>query len=337
MRSGSSSDLYPNTYLCGPSAERLAPTPDRHLFLSGRRNAHTRLRSLEIVQTRAPNAPETEIAQIIDPMGSLRVRRSTLRFWYLESFRRRSEAGAAMPTDMQLDIATRLVKNTSDTKTAIMECWQLAEANGWRAEAGRAEAFTLTPLQEATPRGQAFHVGWHSERIGVLSHDGSGWRWEQDTAGDATPVWDGPPGRLPPFIESLLPEGWLERVLQPKSEQALIAGGKRYMSNIAIARDADDLRTSTMDILEGRLETYAREGTLVGYAGPMPTFDEALEDRIAALFASHVMPRLSGVQIKVPMNLSHAGVLQPAEERAFTHILKPSGIIYLTTKSFLLS
>jgi len=120
--------------------------------------------------------------------------------------------GAAMPIDMQLDIATRLVKNTGDTKTAIMECWQLAEANGWRAEAGRAEAFTLMPLQGATPRGQAFHVGWHGKRIGVLSNDGSGWRWEQDTAGDATPVRDGPPGRLPPFIESLLPEGWLERV-----------------------------------------------------------------------------------------------------------------------------
>jgi len=67
------------------------------------------------------------------------------------------------------------------------------------------------------------------------------------------------------------------------------------MSNIAITRDADDLRTSTMDILEERLETSAREGPLVGYAEPMPTFDDALEDRIATLFASHVMPRLSGV------------------------------------------
>ena len=55
--------LYPSTYLCGASAERLAPTPDRRLFLSGRRNARTRLHSLEIVQTRAPNAPETETAQ----------------------------------------------------------------------------------------------------------------------------------------------------------------------------------------------------------------------------------------------------------------------------------
>ena len=317
--------LYPKTYLCGFSAEQLAPTADRRLFLSGRRNARTRLRTLEIVQTRAPDAPETETAQTTDPIGDLRVRRSTLRFRYLESFRRRSEAGAAMPIDMQADIAARLVENAGGKKTAIMECWRLAEANGWRAEAGRAEAFIATPLREAPPRGTALHVGWHGEKIGVLSHDGSGWRWEQTATECATPVRTGAPGRLPPFIESLLPEGWLERVLNPKSELDLISGGKRYMSNIVISEDADDLRTLPADMLEGRLEAYTKEGAFTGgYAGPAPAFDDTLEDRMAALFASHATPRLSGVQIKAPMNLSDAGVLRPARELAFTHILKPS-------------
>ena len=317
--------LYPNTYLCGASAERLAPTPDRRLFLSGRRNARTRLRTLEIVQTRAPDAPETETAQTTDPMGGLTVRRSTLRFRYLESFRRRSEAGAAMPIDMQADIAARLVEAVGGKQPAIVECWRLAEANGWRVEAGRAEAFIATPLREAPSREKTFQVGWHGEKIGVLSHDGSGWRWEQTATEGATPVRTGPPGRLPPFIESLLPEGWLERVLKPKSERELISGGKRYMSNIVISEEADDLRTLPADMLEGRLEAYTREGTFSGgYAGPAPTFDETLEDRMAALFASNAIPRLSGVQIKAPMNLSDVGVLRPAGELAFTHILKPS-------------
>ncbi len=317
--------LYPNTYLCGPSADLLAPAPDRRLFLSGRRSARTRLRTLEIVQTRAPDAPETETAQMTDPLGDLRVQRSTLRFRYLESFRRRSEAGAAMPIDMQADIAARLVKSADDTKTVIMECWRLAEANGWRVEAGRAEAFIATPLREVQPQGKALHVGWHGEEIGVLSHDGSGWRWEQTAAGGATPVRTGAPGRLPPFIESLLPEGWLERVLKPQSEPQLISGGKRYMSNIVISGNADELRTLPEDMLEGRLEAYTREGAFAGaYAGPAPAFDETLEDRVAALFTSDAMPRLSGVQIKAPMNLSHDGVLRPAEGLVFTHILKPS-------------
>ena len=317
--------LYPNTHLCGASAEQLAPTPDRRLFLSGRRNARTRLRDLEIIQTRAPDAPETETVQTTDPMGDLTVRRSTLRFRYLESFRPRSEAGAAMPIEMQTDIAARLVESSGGNKAAIMECWRLAEANGWRTEARRAEVFIATPLREAPERRTALHVGWHGEKIGVLSHDGSAWRWEPTATEGATPVRTGAPGRLPPFIESLLPEGWLERVLRPKSERERVSAGKRYMSNIVVSEDEDNLRALPADVLEGRLDAYTHEGSFAGgYAGPAPTFDETLEDRMAQLYASVVTPRLSGVQIKAPMNLSHDGVVRPAQDRAFTHILKPS-------------
>ena len=317
--------LYPNTYLCGSSAERLAPTPDRRLFLSGRRNARTRLRDLEIVQTSAPDAPETETVQTADPMGDLRVRRSTLRFRYLESFRRRSEAGAAMPIDMQVDIAARLVEAAGGQREAVIECWRLGEANGWRAEAARAEQLIATPLREAPAPRAALHVGWHGEKIGLLSHDGSAWRWEPAATEGATPVRAGPPGRLPPFIESLLPEGWLERVLKPKSERERISG-KRYMSNIVVSEEEDDVQTLPADVLEGRLERFVKEGAFAGgYAGPAPSFDETLEDRMAGLYAAAATPRLSGVQIKAPMNLSHDGMLRPAQDqRAFTHILKPS-------------
>ncbi len=317
--------LYPNTYLCGASAERLAPTPDRRLFLSGRRNARTRLRDLEIVQTRSPIAPETETVQTADPMGELGVRRSTLRFRYLESFRRRSEAGAAMPIEMQADIAARLVEDAGGEQEAIIECRQLGEANGWQAEAGRAEQLIITPLRVAPVPRTALHVGWHGKEIGLLTHDGSARRWKPTATQGATPVRAGPPGRLPPFIESLLPEGWLEGVLKPKSEKERIAG-KRYMSNIIISENEDDLLALPADVLEGRLEWFAREGKFCGgYFGPSPLFDETLEDRIAGLYASVATPRLSGVQIKAPMNLSHDGILRPAQkQRAFTHILKPS-------------
>ena len=318
--------LYPNTYLCGVSAEQLAPTPDRRLFLSGRRNVRTRLRNLEIVQTRAPDAPETEIAQTIDPMGDLRIRRSTLRFRYLESFRRRSEAGAVMTIEMQTDIAARLVEASGGEKAAIIECWRLAQANGWRTEAGRAGTFIATPVRETPPRGMALHVGWHGEKIGGLSHDGSTWRWGPTATEGATPVRPGAPGRLPPFIESLLPEGWLERVLKPKSERQRISAGKRYMSNIVVSEDPDELQALPADVLEGRLGAYTIGGAFAGgYAGPAPSFGETLEDRMAKLYSSTATPRLSGVQIKAPMNLSHDGMLRPAQDRrAFTHILKPS-------------
>ena len=317
--------LYPSTYLCGASAVLLAPTPDRRLFLGSNRNERTRLRNLEIVQSRAPHLPETEPVEISDSLGNFRARRSTLRFRYLESFRWRSEASAAMSTAMQSDMAARLVDTAGNTQSAVIECWRLAGANGWLKEAGRAEAFIATPLREAAARSKTLHVGWHGEQVGVLSHDGSAWRWDQTASESTIPVRAGAPGSLPAFIESLLPEGWLERVLKPKSELDRVAGGKRYLSNIVISATTEDLREIPSDVLEGRLESFARDGVFTGgYEGPTPTFDQSLEDSMAETFAFVQTPRLSGVQIKMPMNLSTDGLLRPAVDRAFTHILKPS-------------
>ena len=52
---------------------------------------------------------------------------------------------------------------------------------------------------------------------------------------------------------------------------------------------------------------------------------EGFERNLARLFESSETPRLSGVQIKAPMNLDEKGVLTPATHTAFTHILKPAG------------
>src|SRR3977135_2447282 len=49
--------LYPQAYLSSASAVLLGPTRDGRLFLGGRRNQRTRLRSLEIVQNEAPAHP----------------------------------------------------------------------------------------------------------------------------------------------------------------------------------------------------------------------------------------------------------------------------------------
>ncbi len=299
--------------------------PNRRLFLSGRRRARTRLRDLEIIQTPSPSTPETESVQTADSMGGLSVRRSSLRFRFLESFRRRSEAGTAMTIRMQTEIAAPLIEATGSETGAIAACRKLAQSNGWRLEADRVEDFISTPLREVPRSGTALHVGWHGKGIGVLSHDGSVWRWVPTAAEEATPVRIGAPGRLPPFIESLLPEGWLERILKPRLERERISAGRHYTSNIIVSENPDDLRDFPEDMLDGQLVAYTGGGAFAGgYAGPAPSFNETLEDRMAALYASDTMPRLSGVQIKAPMNLSHDGVLRPAGHRAFTHILKPS-------------
>lgn len=317
--------LYPRTYLSGASAERLGPTLDGRLFLAGRRGQRTRLRSLEIVQTRAPERPETEPATLVDDLGDLTIRRATARFRFLEAFRAKSEAGAAIDDETKIQLADRLVEEAGGLTELVAALWRLAEPNGWRKEADKAERFLEGPRRIATPAGLDLAVRWHGEKIGVLRHDGTGWRWRPDESARPNPVRAGGPGALPPFIESLLPEGWLGRVLKARNERERVAKGKRYMSNITITVAADRPENLPADILQGRLADWSREGRFIGaYNGPAPAFDETLEQRIADMFAKASAPRLSGVQIKAPMTLTTAGELHDATASAFTHILKPS-------------
>ena len=74
---------------------------------------------------------------------------------------------------------------------------------------------------------------------------------------------------LPPFIVSLLPEGWLESVLKDKDERAALRSGKRYMSNITIVERQSELAALPRDVLLTRLEQYSTDGVFTGtYAGP---------------------------------------------------------------------
>ena len=88
--------LYPNAYLSSASAVLLAPTPDGRLFISGRRNQRTRLRTLEIIQNEAPSHPSTAIAVIGDDLGEMRIAASSPRQRFLEAFRLRSEHASAI-------------------------------------------------------------------------------------------------------------------------------------------------------------------------------------------------------------------------------------------------
>ena len=77
------------------------------------------------------------------------------------------------------------------------------------------------------------------------------------------------PGKLPPFILSLLPEGWLESVLNGRDERAMLRSGRRYMSNIAIVEKRSELEALPSDILQTRLSSYLEGGVFTGrYAGP---------------------------------------------------------------------
>ncbi|HEX4080855.1 MAG TPA: type II toxin-antitoxin system HipA family toxin [Rhizomicrobium sp.] len=322
--------LYPNAYLSAASALLLAPTRDGRLFISGRRIQRTRLRSLEIIQNTAPAKPSVASAVVADDMGEFRVDVSSLRQRFLEAFRLRSEHAASIDPAMREALAQRLIEEYGSAKAAADALWSLARENDWYREGEAAERFLQSNPSAVAVKNEAvldLIVAWHGRPIGHLRHDGFEWRWTSIDNGGPPLIRQTTPGKLPPFITSLLPEGWLETVLKDRDERALLRTGKRYMSNITIVEHEAELAKLPQDILGPRLADHTKGGVFAGhYAGPgRGDLEHSFERNLARIFERADVPRISGIQMKAPMNLNPNGVLAPSVGTPFTHILKPAG------------
>lgn len=135
------------------------------------------------------------------------------------------------------------------------------------------------------------------------------------------------PGRLPAFIESLLPEGWLAQVLKERDDRKALRRGQRYMSNITAVPAGENARKLPPDILATSLSDDVNAGQFNGSCeGPVRgAIEQSFEQNLAKIYSRAETPRLSGIQIKAPMHLEANGALLPAIDLPFTHILKPAG------------
>jgi len=324
--------LYPSAYLSAASAVLLGPTRDGRLYLTGPRVQRTRLRALEIVQNKAPAKPSLAAAAVADSLGEFSVNVSSIRQRFLEVFRLRSEHGASIDAATREAIAARLVEEYGGPKAASDAVWALARENDWYREGEGAEKFLLRGPSVAPARNEAafaLTVAWHGVPIGTLVHDGFEWRWSQAGGSALMPpvVRQTMPGRLPPFVVSLLPEGWLSSVLNARDERAMLRSGRRYLSNITIAENAGELAALPLDVLVTPLAHHTKAGVFTGtYAGPSRSaMEQDFERNLATIYDRADTPRLSGVQIKAPMTLHPGGRLSPSIGTPFTHILKPAG------------
>ncbi len=228
-------------------------------------------------------------------------------------------------------MAVRLVEEYGSPEAAADSVWALARGNGWYREGERAERFLLQQPAAAKvpPNKAALHllVAWHGQLLGHLTHDGFEWRWKPRRRAAPVLVRESAPGKLPPFIESLLPEGWLAQVLREGDQREALRGGRRYLSNVSVAPSRSEWAALPEDILSTPLEAFCEAGRFTGrYRGPgRGPVEETFERNLARLYSQPGTPRLSGVQIKAPMCLLADGTLLPALDRAFTHVLKPAG------------
>ncbi len=207
-------------------------------------------------------------------MGEFRIAVSSIRQRFLEAFRLRSEHASSINDDMRVSIAARLIEEYGSAPGAADAVWTPARENEWYREGEAAERYLLRRPSAAPAKNEAaldLIVAWHGMPLGRLIHDGFEWRWKPGE-GDGPPlIRQTTPGRLPPFIVSLLPEGWLEQVLQDKDERALLRSGKRYTSNITIVEQEAELRQLPQDVLLRPLAGYTKGGVFTGvYEGTRP-------------------------------------------------------------------
>lgn len=172
------------------------------------------------------------------------------------------------------------------------------------------------------------NVEWHGQEFGRLLHDGLEWHWSAITSVSIPLIKQTIPGKLPPFISSLLPEGWLESVLNNSDDRMMLCRGRRYLSNITITPTLTDFKELPPDILETNLEQYTKGGLFTGFYTD-PTYDgieSSFEKKLSKIFSFAETPLIPGAQIKAPMFLDQAGNLSPSITDPFTHILKPAGV-----------
>ena len=316
--------LYPKAYLSGVSAETLSPTMDGRIFLSGKRNQKTRLRSLVIVQTQAPDKPELESVTLDDELGDLVVRRSTKLFRFLESFRVEVEVGGGFSDELKIKLAKQLENEFGGKDALKQRLWQIGHANNWEYSFELATRFLTLPTQKVVSIKNQFEIYWHEEQVGVLDFDGSGWNWNQNEEVKPNPIRAGIPGTLPPFIENILAEGWLKDKIRPKDEREFLSGSVRYLSNIKIKPHELSIEDKNLDdFLLGSLNDWSDNGRFTGIISELTFADEEnFEQKVVELYEDQLIPRLSGYQMKVPMSLTNEGNLITATNRPFTHILK---------------
>jgi serine/threonine-protein kinase HipA len=128
-------------------------------------------------------------------------------------------------------------------------------------------------------------------------------------------------GSMPVAIKGLMPE---VIKIEPHHYEAFFNKSSRFMSNIQIKLDGFPL--SPFDYHTHYLtDKEVFKGAVQG----IPIFDSNFISNLTSASVMTDLPRISGVQLKMPMNLDLVGddyVLSVAIDKPFTHILKIPGI-----------
>lgn len=186
-------------------------------------------------------------------------------------------------------------------------------------------AYSKPAATDGPPHVYHFNLCWNGDRIGSFAAQGDELRWEGYSAAKYEKLFtqraeDG----MPYFLVNMHPDNKLFELLEQDDQVTYIAGGLRYLSNLAISRNAPFDQPVITDRLQTDFSRYIEDGTFKGtYTGPFPKdTGEDLQEGLKEYWRNRYVPRFSGAEVKLPATLHEFGVLQPAITTPFTHIIK---------------
>lgn len=162
-----------------------------------------------------------------------------------------------------------------------------------------------------------FNVFWHEQLVAKISFKESGWHYDMLPDHPEILNTNRMVNGFPYYLDSIMPE-WMKDPDAIEDEHAFdiakLDGGKRYISNITILEQGKD--NYPPDVMSSNNDKFCGKV----FSGQLR--DIVNDSRLARAMTNLESPRMSGVQLKLPVNMDEHGVVSIAHNKSFTHILK---------------
>lgn len=339
--------LYPSTVLSGPSAFHSRVVNGVLSIGTNRTAGEVDIGGVFQIEAHLSKDSFGAVGQvenvfIQDGLGSYQAKRFTPEYTLLMAFRKATARARPIktlsPGDL-VELVNSMIRVTGEADAGIA-CAQIEQrvlALSGRSDLKVSEddlksylrGFAVKPLERR--KVQELSVMWHDWQVGTLTNDGAIWEFGYAPAvGLKLSLSENPSVKtleVPNFMGSILPENSRSDVDALEDRMDLFLGATRFVSNISVHPVTDVVQHKHVaDVLGTSIKKFSTDiHEFVGRVAP--TMREIISDPhlLNSARSNPGMPRISGMQVKLPCNLDSNGNLDLAIDRSFSHMVKVVG------------